>query len=291
MTLNLLELNHLDYPNTSEKYHFIDFAQKPIEIYVFTDPLCPDCWSLEPYIRKLSLEYGYFFTIRPIISSHTKSIHTTNLKHSSYRRLKQVPHHVSDNTLLFPSLALAIKAAELQGKSAGRSFLRKVQENFFLKEENITDLKVLIECAESANIDIDEFKKDLHSAPARKAFQADQKITKEMDIEDTPSIVIFSQYVEDQCVKVSGMNSYDIYVLLLKKMLQSNPYPNKKPPIEQFLAYYDVIHIKELAIIYDLTLNETEQVLKKLQLKQTVKKILKDNDIFWKYNKNSKPLS
>lgn len=42
---------------------------KPIEMYVFIDPLCPECWSLNPYLKKLTLEYGRFFTLIPIISS------------------------------------------------------------------------------------------------------------------------------------------------------------------------------------------------------------------------------
>src|SRR5690625_4110877 len=78
-------------------------------------------------------------------------------------------------------------------------------------------------------------------------------MSKEMDVKETPTLVFFSQFIEDQCIKLSGINTYDIYVFLLKRMLQSDPRPAKKPPIEEFLAYYDIIHNKELAIIYDNT--------------------------------------
>src|SRR5699024_5634085 len=194
---------------------------------------------------------------------------------------------LSDNRLLFPSVSLAIKAAELQGKNAGRNFLRKVQENFFLKEENIADITVLMNCAEAAKLDMTEFKNDLYSVSAQKAFQCDLKITHEMDVHDTPTMVIFSQFVEDQGVKVIGLKPYDIYVLILKKMLQKDPLPSQKPPIEDFLAYYQIVDNKELAIVYDMTRGEIERKMKKLQLKHTVKKSLKSNDCFWKYNKKT----
>jgi len=289
VTLNLLELSCLDDPNTSEKYRFIDFVKKPIEIYVFIDPLCPDSWLIEPYIRKLSVEYGRFFTIRPVISSHPKVVgdNTNMLRGPTHKQWRVNRSQISDNTLFFPSVSLAIKAAELQGKNAGRNFLRKVQENFFLKSENIADLEILMQCAEDVALDMSEFKKDLHSASVQKAFQCDLKMSNEMDVKETPTIVFFSQFIEDQCIKLSGINTYDIYVFLLKRMLQSDPRPAKKPPIEEFLAYYDIIHNKELAIIYDMTLDETERTLKKLQLKQTVKKVFKKNETFWKYNKKT----
>ncbi|MED4970817.1 DsbA family protein, partial [Parageobacillus toebii] len=41
---------------------------KPLEIYLFIDPLCPECWGLEPIIKKLIIEYGRFFTLKHVLS-------------------------------------------------------------------------------------------------------------------------------------------------------------------------------------------------------------------------------
>ena len=39
-----------------------------LEIYMFIDPLCPECWALEPIMKKLQIEYGKYFTIKHVLS-------------------------------------------------------------------------------------------------------------------------------------------------------------------------------------------------------------------------------
>lgn len=278
MTLNVTELSSFLYPNTSEKYRFNDFEQKPIEIYVFIDPICPVSWSLEPYLKKLSFEFGRFFTIRPIISSPLQMA-----KNKELSKLK-IPDIKADNTILFPSLViLAIKAAELQGNNAGRSFLRKLQEKLFLSKEKNIDIHILIECAIEAKLDILEFQKDLHSAPARKAFQCDLKLTREMDVQQTPTLVFFNQVIEHEGIKVSGLHAYHVYLHILSEMLQIKPIPTVKPSIEDFLAHYGVSSNDEISIIYDLSTNETNRLMRKLQLQRKAEKIVENKHIFWKY--------
>ena len=172
----------------------------------------------------------------------------------------------NDKTIHFPSIALAIKAAELQGINAGRIFLRKVQESFFLKKRNISNVAVLTQCAFDSKLDISEFKKDLYSVSAKKAFQSDLIITKELDLIDKPTIVFFNQNIEEEGIKISGLNSYDIYVYILKKMLQRNPMPSKNPSLEDFIAHFEIVAHSEISIVYDWTNAETDKAMKKLQL-------------------------
>ncbi|WP_258871641.1 DsbA family protein, partial [Halobacillus trueperi] len=49
-----------DSDTTGTASGFFDLLKRPIEIYVFIDPLCPECWSLEPFLKKLTIEYGRF---------------------------------------------------------------------------------------------------------------------------------------------------------------------------------------------------------------------------------------
>lgn len=288
MILNLNERRHSRFTNTSEKYNFFDVMQKPIEIYFFLDPLCSKCWSLEPYLKKLSIEYGRFFTIRNVISSQLTIV--------SQQLDNPLENQTNDDLLnsaksqldkkacsLHPSITMAIKAAELQGKNAGRLFLRKIQEKFFLKKENVSDISILLSCANDANLDVEEFMNDLNSVSAKKASQCDLKITKEMKVSVTPTIVFFNPLIEEDGVKISGLNSYDIYVLILSEMLRRKPIPSKKPSLKDYLAHYKIVSHKELAIIYDMTFSEAEREMIKLQLKRIVKKKMVQNDIFWQY--------
>lgn len=274
MTLNLTELNSLNYPNASGQCHTSKLPQKPIEIYIFIDPLCPECWALDAYLKKLSIEFGRFFTIRPIISNHLRIIDSND----------SLTEH-DESVAFFSSVTLAIKAAELQGNNAGRAFLRKIQETFFLKSENIYDINILMRCAIEAKLDIVEFKNDLYSVSAKKAFQSDIKITKDMKINETPTIIFFNQVAEDEGVKITGFNSYDIYLLILNEMLEKKPIPAEKPPLEDFIAFYDFVSNQEVSFIYGYTLEETKCAMKKLQLKQKVKKVKENNEIFWEHIK------
>lgn len=274
MTLNLTKLSSFNYPNTPEKYRPSHLTHKPIEIYVFVDPLCPDCWALDSYFKKLTMEFGRFFTVRPIISNYLRLVDDHNLltKHD-------------ENVTFYPSVNLAIKAAELQGSYAGRAFLRKIQQNYFLKSKNIFELDVLIQCAYEANLDINEFKKDLYSTSAKKAFQADINISKEMKANEAPTIVFFNQVAEDDGLKIVGLNQYDVFLMILNDMLNKKLIPAEKPPLEDFLAFYDFVSQEEIAFIFDYTTKQTNQAMKKLQLKQKVKEVKEDNQIFWKYIK------
>ncbi|MCM3399208.1 DsbA family protein [Oceanobacillus profundus] len=270
-------------------------VQKPIEIFVFIDPLCAECWSLEPYLKKLSVEYGRFFTIRQIVSGQLRALNTDSF--DKPRKLKDMWERTAkrtgmscdgdlwiENPVSYPWIAsLAIKAAELQGKKAGMVFLRKLQENLFLKKQNISDGDVLLQCAKEAKLDVEEFERDLFSGSAKKAYQCDLKLTREMEVDYIPTIVFFNQVVEEEGIKISGLYPYEIYELVLKEMLQRTPIPSVKPPLETFLEYYEVVGTKEISVVYDWSLAKTEKEMKKLQFQQVVEKIPAKYGSFWKY--------
>ncbi|WP_077623047.1 ClpXP adapter SpxH family protein [Sediminibacillus massiliensis] len=271
--------------NNTAQYGFFDLLKKPVEIYVFVDPLCPECWSLEPYLKKLSIEYGRFFTIRPILSGQLTVLNKD--KFDKPKKLKDIWEKTAnrtgmscdgdlwlENPISLPWLAsIAIKAAELQGKKAGRSFLRKVQESLFLNKKDVSKEEVLMECAKDINLDMDEFQQDLYSNTAKKALQCDLKLTQEMDVEYIPTMVFFNQSEEEGGLKVSGLYPYEIYVKILKQMLQMDPPPAQKPPLEDFIAYYSFVGNKEISVVYDWKPDKTEKEMKKLQLKRMVEKV------------------
>lgn len=274
---------------------FFNLLKRPIEIYVFIDPLCPECWSLEPFLKKLTIEYGRFFTIRPIVSGRISSLNQYLSKKPEHLK-KSWDHTASrtgmccdgdvwiENPISSPlATSLAVKAAELQGKKAGMRFLRKVQEYVFLEKQNISDENVLIECAVKSRLDVQEFKSDLHSEAARRALQCDLKLAHEMEVESTPTIVIFNESEEDAGLKITGLYSYDVYVKVLKEMLQKEPGPAVKPELEVFLQHYRFVANKEIAVVYDWTEQQAKKEMKKLMLKQKVREVPVKHGAFWEY--------
>lgn len=294
MSWERTELSSSQRANTSSEYSCTT-VKKPIEIYVFIDPMCPECWSLEPYLKKLSIEYGRLFTIRPVISGATKPLNHDNFNQP--RKLREIWERTAsrtgmscdgdlwiENPIHSPAIAyLAIKAAELQGIRYGKIFLRKLQESLFLQKKDISNEEVLLDCAEAAKLDIQEFKNDLHSLSAKKALQCDYKLSKEMEIDYMPTMVFFHKNVEEQGIKISGLYPYEIYVRVLSEMLEHLPIPSQSPSLEEFVAHYGVVGTKEVSVVYNWSMEKSEREMKKLTLKQIVEKIPAKHGTFWQY--------
>lgn len=259
-------------PHPSTNYPFIKFINKPVMIYYFIDPICKECWTIEKSIKKLTMKYGAFFNVRPIIShlfgtpnSHCKNRFPMNQWDSYY-------------------ISIGIKAAALQGNKAGRDFLRNIQELIFLYQTDESTEVVLYEAAFQANLDINEFKNDLFSPSALKAYQGDMHLIQEMEVEQFPTLVFFSQHIEDYSIKVSGLESYETYAYLLKKMIQSNTNTKQRiPPLEIYLKSYRRVQTEEVAFIFEIPIKIAENKLKKLQLERKVKKVESNGKTFWEY--------
>ncbi|WP_249315300.1 ClpXP adapter SpxH family protein [Bacillus sp. FJAT-49711] len=262
-------------PNT----HYMD--NKPMEIYLFIDPFCAECWSLSPIINKLQIEYGDYFTMKYVLSGNL-AIWNKNL--GKLGEKKNIQQNKNQQHYYTPHLAaISIKAAELQGKRAGIRFIRRLQELLFVENADITDINVIQQCAKYVGIDLEEFIRDVYSHSSAKAFQCDLKISSEMEINEMPAMVFFNENIEDEGLKITGLYSYDIYVQLLTEMLERHPKPAEKPPLEIFLSTHPIMASKDLAMIYDVPVQQIEKQLKKLQLQQKVQKIHAKNGPFWKY--------
>jgi predicted DsbA family dithiol-disulfide isomerase len=269
--------------------------KKPLEIYSFVDPLCPECWALEPIMKKLQIEYGKYFSLRHVLSGR---LATLNLgKKKRYETIAELWEKTAsrtgmscdgslwlENPVSSPYLvSIAVKSAELQGKKKGIQFLRKLQEVLFLEKQNISNFDVLKACARNIGLDIEEFVTDIHSDSASKAFQCDLKITAEMDVQEIPALVFFNENVEEEGIKVTGFYPYEVYVQILEEMLPMKPEATPPPPLEDFLRMYKTVATKEVAVVYDMTQSQAEKELKKLLLKQKVEQLPAKYGMFWRY--------
>ncbi|MFC4320633.1 ClpXP adapter SpxH family protein [Litchfieldia salsa] len=269
-------------------------GKKPLEIYMFIDPLCPECWALEPILKKLFIEYGRFFTIRHILSGRLATLNPGKQKVENiaqvWERTASRTGMSCDGNLWFEnpistpySVSIAVKAAELQGKRLGNRYLRKLQELLFLEKQNISDEQVLIDCASSVGLDVDEFYRDLHSTSAAKAFQCDLKITSEMEVDQIPTLVFFNENIEDEGVKITGYYQYEMYVHIIQEMLGEEFLPQQPPSIEEFVCFFKFVASKEIAEVYNMTISEVEHEMKKLLLKQKVEQFPAKYGTFWRF--------
>ncbi|TSB46279.1 DsbA family protein [Alkalicoccobacillus porphyridii] len=272
--------------------------QKPIEIYTFIDPLCSDCWAIEPTLKKLYHEYGAYFRIRVLLAGQLKvwnacpSLVKTNKRRTFQEDPAGAKGMACEGSVHFDAdqlepyrASLAIKAAELQGPQAGTRFLRKLREYLFLKKMNITEEQVLIQCAEDSGLDVESFEFDLHSPSAAKALQCDAKTTKEMDVETVPTFVFFNDNYEEEGMKVSGQYPYHVYVDILEKMLGYKPERAECVGIEGFLKQHSFVATVEVAAVLDISEEEATKQLKALLLQQKVEAVPYKYGYFWRYVK------
>lgn len=262
---------------------------------MFIDPLCPECWALEPIIKKLNIEYGQYFSVRHILSGRLTSLNISRKK--SYESIAEFWDKTAsrtgmscdgtlwlDNPVSSPYIAsIAIKAAELQGRKAGIKFLRKLQEELFLDKQNIANFEVLKNSAKGVGLDVEEFITDIHSESAAKAFQCDLKITSEMEVDEIPTLVFFNENAEDEGIKITGYYPFEVYVQIIEEILQDQPIKASPPPLESFLKQYKFVATKEIAVVYDLTIPQVEREMKKLLLKQKVESVPVKYGMFWRY--------
>jgi predicted DsbA family dithiol-disulfide isomerase len=269
--------------------------KKPLEIYIFIDPLCPECWALEPILKKLQIEYGRYFSLKHVLSGKLANLNLSKKK--NYESIAELWEKTAsrsgmscDGSLWHETpvdapynVSLALKAAELQGRRSGIRFLRRIQELLFLEKQNISKLEVLYACAESVGLDVEEFTKDMHSETASKAFQNDLQITTEMDVHEIPTLVFFNENVEDEGIKITGSYPYEVYVQILEEMLAESPERSSPPPLETFLKLFKFVASKEIAVVYNMTISQIEREMKKLVLKQVVEQIPAKYGTFWRY--------
>ncbi|PEZ09390.1 hypothetical protein CN326_03410 [Bacillus sp. AFS018417] len=270
---------------------------KSVEAYLFIDPLCKDCWDIEPLMIKLWLEYGKYFSLRHIVTGKVEGAISPSHKWNKPANIRfvwekttslhgfscdgKVYTHGASSTPYITSLA--IKAAELQGRKAGSKFLRKLQESILLENISKPDMDMLLICAKQSGIDIEEFKQDLHSVSAAKAFQCDLKFTNEMHITEIPSLVFFHANSNEEGIKIAGIYSYDVYVQVLKEIVKEEIEPQPLPSLEVLLEHVQFMSTKEIAFIYNYSQNEIEREMKKLLLKRKVRMIDTKRERYWKW--------
>lgn len=251
-------------------------CNKPIELYIFIDPLCHDTFAMQMMLRKLQVEYGHYFTCRYVLSTELSSLNcmTNRMKACVSGAELDITH---------PALpSIAIKAAELQGKRAGFRYLNKVQEIAALNTRNINSHATLIEIAQIVKLDMKEFMTDFGSKEAARAFQSDLSLTREMDVEEVPSIVFFNECIEDEGLKVCGSYSYEVYEHILTELLGEELIPQPIPPLDQLFEQFNMLTTAEVAEIYSINEPLAERELKKRMLQQKVERIITDDVTIWR---------
>jgi len=249
---------------------------KPVELYIFIDPLCPKAFEMQATVRKLQVEYEQYFTWRFVLSTELASLNceTSRTKGFMSGNELDITHPV------LPSIA--VKAAELQGKRAGLRYLTKLQEYAILQSKNLNSYAALLEIAQEIQLDMLEFQSDFGSKEASRAFQCDLYIKREMDVDEVPSIVFFNECIEDEGLKVSGNYGYEVYEHILTELIGEQLTCQALPSIEELFSRFQTLTTREIACIYSMPEQEAERELKKRCLQQKIERLQAEDVTLWR---------
>ena len=176
---------------------------------------------------------------------------------------------------------LAYKAAELQGRLRAERFIHLMQNEIIPKKDIITE-EMICHCIKNAGLDYDVFKEDLQKNKLTESLKIDLHIAREMEIEQAPSLVFFSEDVHEEGLKVEGLYPYHIYTYIINELMGC-PIEKELPPnLETYIQSKQLVTMEELLTIYEWPEKLMNKELKKLALQQKIEKLKSPDGKFWK---------
>ncbi|MGB3161434.1 DsbA family protein [Carnobacterium sp.] len=189
------------------------------EIYLFINPIGSACYQAEKGLLDFieSSENKIHFHFIPVHNFKT---------FSDYMKAKKLPK--SDLELRnkhfyqIYEACLAYAAASMQGKKKGRLFLMGLQEAITVDKQPFSK-KLLHDTATKCNLDLEMFFEDKQSEFAKAAFEADQKVAREMHVLSNPSCVIFNDQSSNHGILIEEDISFDTLKLLCNETNNNLP--------------------------------------------------------------------
>lgn len=162
---------------------------KLFEFYLFVNPLGRKCYyseqevnaAIEMISSKVDLHIVCFHN-QKIVTDYIKQLNIDLTDLNTRNHIYRIVYHAS----------LATKAASMQGKRKGRLFLMKMQQRIDDQIERYNE-DFIKEIAKEVGLDVDVFMEDINSDFVRELYLNNQKIATSMNVEKTPSLVIFEQ--------------------------------------------------------------------------------------------------
>ncbi|MGV3243568.1 protease adaptor protein YjbH [Staphylococcus sp. 11261D007BR] len=236
-----------------------------IEIYSFFDPFSRDSFKLSAVLSKLRIEYQQYIRIRHILNPSLRVLTKCQAQSTSDR----------DN------IALAFKAAELQGRARAQRFMHLIQNEIIPKRDIVTE-DMIAKCIINAGLDYDVYQDDLTNGKLRESLKVDLHIAREMEVEMAPSLVFFNEDIQEEGLKVEGLYPYHIYTYILNEMMGTTLEKNLPPKLIDYIQQKQLVTEEELLTIYEWPEKTLQKELKKLKLQQKVEKLTYPSGEFWK---------
>ena len=256
-----------------------------------TDPHNIWCWGCEPAIRRLEVLYpdsveieirqgGLFEDFTPVREQWARMsggrwaesvrafFEAVATQHRMPMNVERMTSSVDDFSSTWPA-CIAAKAADLQGRSTGRRYLRRLREAWCLDGRGIHRRDVQEAVAAETGLDVDAFRLALDDGSAGAAFRWDREACQEHEVTGFPTFEI--TYGDNQVkdtVRLNGWQPWETFDDFLRKLapdLRPRQVEPTRATVDELLRQYDRFATRELTAMLSLTDDDAEILLEGLE--------------------------
>jgi predicted DsbA family dithiol-disulfide isomerase len=267
--------------------------QEKIRVIYFTDPICSACWTVEPQLRKLLVEYGEnialeyhmggllpswdMFTSGPITKPADVAHHWDEMGAHSDMPIDGEVWRADPLPSSYPPCR-GYKAAELQGQENASRFLRRIREMVMVENKNIARLEHLQQAAVDSGLDPARLVDDYNSR-SQQLFQKDLELRAQYGVRGFPA-VFFVDGASNQ-ILVYGSRPYENYEAAIKQLAPSAE-KKRTPAGGDLFDRYPTLTTKEYSVITGVSMQQSEDVLTALEQKGAIQKQPVKNGVLWR---------
>lgn len=259
--------------------------EKQFEILYFTDPICSTCWSIQPQLRKLKMNYQNNINLKYLMGGLLPS--WENFNRGGIQKPEDVFVHWRDvyeeskmaidgsvwleepiQSSYPPSVAF--KAAQMQNIEKAIIFLRRINEIVFLESKNISNLDIIKNASYDAGLDMARLLRDMENK-ALNMFYDDLEYAKDLGIDILPTFVFKVSGEIKECLY--GAQTYEAFE---KTILKYHP-KLKRSPVESsptdLFKTFPVLTMREFQFLTASDFTDANQMINELLYYGTIKKV------------------
>lgn len=253
----------------------VDFnkAEKKIDIYYVTDPICSHCWAIEPTLRRFTEQYGQYFNLHTVMGGLLEKWHGGPIDPANgingpadvaghWQEVGEQSRMPIDGSLMidnpvqssFPPSRVFKIIQKHHGEEKAFEYLRRSREALFAFNENIGEKAVLVKIINEMNLDGEAIVTEADEKIGHVLLNEDFALTRSLGARGFPTIIMVNE--ENQGVKIVGGRPLEYYVKGLEQVLEAEPTSKEQPDLSHLLEKEKLLFSKEIEVMYDLEQTE-----------------------------------
>ncbi len=266
-----------------EELEVIDFNQpkKTINLYYVTDPICSHCWAIEPVLGRFVEQYGDYFNFQAVMGGLLEKWHDGPIDPANgifkpadvaghWREVGEHSRMPIDGSLMidnpvqssYPPSRVFKVIQQKHNDEIALQFLRRMREELFAFNQNISDQSVLIDIVNKLGLDGEAIVNEAEQGNGQLLLNEDFTLTRSLGARGFPTIIMVNE--ENKGVKIVGGRPFEYYVEGLKQVLgKDDIQPKSQPSLSKLLNKEKLLFSKEIEVMYDLEQSEVQSYVEK----------------------------